>query len=381
MLMRKEQVIHAFEKYYHQNPSAVIAAPARVNLIGEHTDYNQGFVLPCAINCFTWVAIAPRDDENIHIHALNFDEHDEYTLDQPFPFSPTIKWYHYTRGVISALQSRSLPISGINCTIGGNIPQGAGLSSSASLEVALLKALNTIFQLNLSTTEIAQIGQHAENHFVGCQCGIMDQLIISNATQQHALLIDCQNLHTTAIKVPESLTLLVIHSGIERSLASSEYNTRREQCQKATQAMNLNSLRDADLSGLSTYEAILDPILFRRARYIITENQRTLSASDALEQGDCKTLFQLMFNAHQSMRDDFQVTLPAIDFLVDNLQAELEDQGGVRMTGGGFGGCIIVLAKKERIQTLGQQVFEKYSKRYHLNPWQRVFQISGIESD
>lgn len=373
MHVSTQNIITAFENLYQATPQHIVRAPGRVNLIGEHTDYNLGFVLPCAIDCFTWIALSKTDSQNIHVQSINFSQTDTFTLEKPIAPHAGTHWSNYIRGIVDTLQKQGFTLGGFNCCIWGNVPQGAGLSSSASLSLALLKALDACFDLQRSNPELARLGQIAENDFVGCQCGIMDQLVISCATENAALQIDCRSLETTPVPIAKELGVFVVHSGIKRGLVTSEYNIRRRQCEQAAEIMHLDSLRDASLDLLQEYEQKLGPLLFKRAHHVVSENARTLAASQALQKNDTHALSRLMAASHASMRDDFEITCPEIDTLVDLLTQIVGTAGGVRMTGGGFGGCVIALVQREKINSLIDVVEQQYSKVIEQTPWYQTF--------
>ena len=338
-----DRVTASFAARFGDAPDLVVRAPGRVNLIGEHTDYNDGFVLPCAIGPATMVAVSKRNDNNVEVIAADFgDAGDQFSLELPLERNVEQPWADYVRGMISALQNEGCALSGAKIAIAGSLPKGAGLSSSASLEVALGKAMSALAGIDIDNTRLAQIAQRAECDFVGTQCGIMDQLISAQGKAGHVLLIDCRNLGFTDVPVPDDVAIMIVHSGVTRGLVDGHYNARRRQCEAAAAAMGVPALRDADLELLAA--ASLDAVTKMRARHVITENQRTLNAADALAKSDLATLGMLMAQSHASMRDDFEITVPPVDALVAMLQKAIGAQGGARMTGGGFGGaCVAVM--------------------------------------
>jgi len=338
-----DRVTASFAARFGHAPDLVVRAPGRVNLIGEHTDYNDGFVLPCAIGPATMVAVSKRHDNNVEVIAADFgDAGDQFGLELPLKRNIEQPWADYVRGMISALQNAGYALSGAKIAIAGNLPKGAGLSSSASLEVAVGKAMSALADIDIDNTRLAQIAQRAECDFVGTQCGIMDQLISAQGKAGHALLIDCRSLGLTDVPVPDDVAIMIVHSGVTRGLVDGHYNARRRQCEVAARAMGVPALRDADLDMLAA--ASLDAVTKMRARHVITENQRTLDAADALAKSDLATLGMLMAQSHASMRDDFEITVPPVDALVVMLQKAIGTQGGARMTGGGFGGaCVAVM--------------------------------------
>jgi galactokinase len=351
----------AFEKAFGEVAPLSVRGPGRVNLIGEHTDYNDGFVLPCAIDYETVAAGRARSDMLVRVVSADFGGAlDEFRLDEPIVSREDAMWANYVRGVVKFLLERGLPLRGAEFAISGNVPQGAGLSSSAALELAVGQFFKSLHNLDVSATELALNGQRAENDFVGCNCGIMDQLISALGERDHALLIDCRSLETRSVPVPPELAVLVIDSKIQRGLVDSEYNTRRAQCETAAAHFGVKALRDVDEATLLAAESTLDPLVFRRARHVVTENVRTLAAADALARGDFRLMGELMAASHVSMRDDFEITVPAIDALVEIVQDVVGEAGGARMTGGGFGGCIVALAPREKVEAIQAAVAARY---------------------
>ncbi|MCD9482888.1 galactokinase [Photobacterium phosphoreum] len=341
--------------------SHIIQAPGRVNIIGEHTDYNDGFVLPCAIDYQAIVAASRRDDNIVRVVAVDYDnEVNQFDITQPLEFDQQCMWVNYVRGVIKCLLDRGYVLGGADIVVSGNVPQGAGLSSSAALEVVIGQTFKALFDLSISQQEIALNGQQAENQFVGCNCGIMDQLISAEGEQNHALLIDCRSLVTTAVAMPEDMAVVIINSNKKRGLVDSEYNTRRVQCEQAAAFFGVPALRDVTLAMFTEREAELDVMVAKRARHVITENMRTELAAIALSNSNMAVLAELMAESHASMRDDFEITVPEIDTLVDMVKGVIGDQGGVRMTGGGFGGCIVALVPPTFVDAITAEVNAKY---------------------
>ncbi|MBF7993955.1 galactokinase [Rahnella laticis] len=357
----KTKTLEIFADKFGYPATITIKAPGRVNLIGEHTDYNDGFVLPCAIDYETVIACAQRNDRVIRVIAADYDnEEDTFSLDEPILHSDAHPWANYVRGVVKHLMLRNKDFSGADMVISGNVPQGAGLSSSASLEVAVGQALKSLYDLPLDGVALALNGQEAENQFVGCNCGIMDQLISALGKENHSLLIDCRSLETRAVSMPENAAVVIINSNVKRGLVDSEYNARREQCEVAARFFGVKALRDVDPALFFSIQDELDPVVARRARHVITENDRTLAAADALASGDLKRMGELMAESHASMRDDFEITVPQIDKLVEIVKEVIGDKGGVRMTGGGFGGCIVALVPTEMVDKVRHAVEQQY---------------------
>ncbi len=356
-----QNVANSFENVLGYKPTHVIQAPGRVNLIGEHTDYNDGFVLPCAINYQTVVAAAKRDDNLVRVVSVDYqDATDEFDITQEITFQQDKMWANYIRGVVKFLMARGYQIGGADISVSGNVPQGAGLSSSAALEVVIGQTFKTLYNLEITQAEVALNGQQAENEFVGCNCGIMDQLISAEGKENHALLIDCRSLETQAVSMPEDMAVVIINSNKKRGLVDSEYNTRREQCEEAARIFGVKALRDVTIEQFNDRVSELDEMVAKRARHVITENDRTVEAAKALSSGDMKRMGELMAQSHASMRDDFEITVKEIDTIVDIVKAVIGDQGGVRMTGGGFGGCVVSLIPPTLVEAVTTAIAEQY---------------------
>lgn len=356
-----KNVKNAFIENLGYAPSHIIQAPGRVNLIGEHTDYNDGFVLPCAINYQTVVAAAKRDDQKVRVVSVDYDNAmDEFDLSQEISFQEDKMWANYIRGVMKCLKARGHQFMGADIAVTGNVPQGAGLSSSAALEVVIGQTFKVLYNLEISQAEIALNGQQAENEFVGCNCGIMDQMISAEGRENHAVLLDCRSLETEAVSMPEDMAVVIINSNKKRGLVDSEYNTRREQCEKAARLFGVKALRDVSIEQFNEKLADLEPMVAKRARHVITENDRTVEAAHALRAHDMKRMGQLMAESHASMRDDFEITVKEIDLLVEMIKEVIGDQGGVRMTGGGFGGCVVALIPPALVDNVRATVEANY---------------------
>ena len=357
-LLRAQQ---AFATAFGHAPELAARAPGRVNLIGEHTDYNDGFVLPCAIDFHTVVAGSARADSKVRVVAADLGNAlDEFDLSQPITPRADAGWANYVRGVLKHLAARGQVFGGADLAVSGNVPQGAGLSSSAALEVALGQFFRQAYALDITPTEIALNGQEAENRFVGCNCGIMDQLISARGEADHALLIDCRSLDARPVPLPAGVAVLIAHSRVRRGLVDSEYNTRRMQCETAARHFGVKALRDLTLPQLNARAHELDAVVLRRARHVITENQRTLDACEALASSNLHRMGELMAQSHASMRDDFEITVPAIDHLVEILQTAIGSEGGARMTGGGFGGCVVALLPESKLERAAAAVEAHY---------------------
>jgi galactokinase len=345
----QDQVTQEFERRFEILPDAVIRAPGRVNLIGEHTDYNDGFVLPMAIDRAVWIALRPRNDNYVVVHSLDFDEVAEFS---PIEMAKQSKrhgqWVEYMKGVAWAMQEAGCVLQGWEGVIAGDVPIGAGLSSSAAMELATARAFATISNLNWDAVEMAKICQRAENEWVGMKSGIMDQMISAAGVEGRALLIDCRWLSLDPVPLPPDTLVVIMDTTTRRELVTSAYNERREQCEAAAQFFNVPALRDVTIRQFEAAEDLLDPLVAKRARHIITENDRTVRAADAMRAGDAETLGKLMNASHDSLRDDFEVTNDALNQIVECAQRQ-PGCYGARMTGAGFGGCAVALVQAELV--------------------------------
>lgn len=361
----KQQTTAAFRSAFQYDASHFFHAPGRVNLIGEHTDYNDGFVLPAAINFGTSVSISPRTDSTVRVCAVNFDHQiSEFHLGNSIDKSISAPWSNYVRGVCQELSAAGFSLTGADIAIAGDVPYGAGLSSSAALEVVIARAMVAVSKGRIEPQQAALLGQAAENNYIGANTGIMDQLIIAQAIANHALLIDCRDLSSKPVPLPQAMRIVIFNSNVKRGLVDSEYNQRRAQCQNAADALGVTHLRDASLSMLERSKSTMNTETYRRAHHVISENDRTLEAAQALEEQDWFKLSNLMAQSHQSMRDDFEITVPPIDGIVELVHDCVGNSGGVRMTGGGFGGCVVSLlpadSVKETIQWVNKHYFDRF---------------------
>jgi len=356
------RVASVFQDTFGEAAAILVQAPGRVNLIGEHTDYNDGLVLPCAIDYRTAIAARRRGDGVVHVVAADYGNAvDEFRLDAPIERLGQPMWANYVRGMVQDLVKLGLPMQGMDMVIAGDVPQGAGLSSSASLMVAIGTLFATLPGFDkLSPVDIALAAQRAENEFVGTKCGNMDQISSACGRQDHALMIDCRSLDVKPVPIPDGAAIMIFHSHVERGLVDSEYNTRRAQCEAAARHFGVPALRDVDPAMLAARGAELDPMTLRRARHVVTENDRVVAAAEALAAGDLGRMGELMAASHASMRDDFEITVPLIDQLVEIVKDAIGDRGGVRMTGGGFGGCVVALVPQDLVESARAAVERDY---------------------
>jgi len=349
----------------------IYRAPGRVNLIGEHTDYNDGFVLPAAIDFYCWAAVAPRRDRKLVIHSDNFNETVEAGLDSLSPLEKK-HWANYPLGVAWALAQAGKPLSGANLCISGEVPLGAGLSSSAAVEVAIGFALLNQSGLAVDRAELAQLCQKAENEFVGAHVGIMDQFVSCFGRASHALLLDCRSLQYEFVKLPPDLQLVICNTMVRHELASGEYNARRAECEEGVRILRIvlpeiRALRDVTLTQLEKHVRILPAKVFARCRHVITENARVKSAVEAFQRGESKALGPLMQDSHRSLRDDYEVSCRELDLMVEIAMAQ-PGLIGARMTGGGFGGCTINLVESAAVSDFKRKVAAEYSSKTGLTP-------------
>ena len=346
-------------------------APGRVNLIGEHTDYNDGFVMPVAIDLSTWATISPLDSRRLQIFSENFDEEVEVDLDAP-DIVARQHWSDYPIGVAVMLERSGHRLRGARLQIRSEVPIGSGLSSSAAIEVATACALVANSGVTIERREIAQICRRAENEFVGALVGIMDQFVSLFGESQRALLLDCRSLEFRLLPLPDKVRLIICNTMVKHELASSAYNERRAQCEEGVRHLsrfvsNVTALRDVTIEELEQFGGGLQEVVYRRCRHVISENARVLSAANALEQRDLTRFGQLMAESHRSLRDDYEVSCPELDLMVE-LAHEVEGVYGARMTGGGFGGCTVNIVAIDRVEQFLQHVPERYEQRTKLKP-------------
>ncbi len=358
------RVIDAFATFYEGEPDFVVRAPGRVNLIGEHTDYNDGFVLPMAIERAVWIALRPRPDKRVRVYALDLAEWAEFSLNA---LQPDKGWAEYLKGVAWAWQEAGYSLCGWEGVLTGDVPRGAGLSSSAAVEMATARAFQAVSGFAWEPATMARLGQRAENAWVGVRCGIMDQMIAAAGRRGHALLIDCRTLETQSVPLPEGVVVVILDTATRRGLVDSAYNERRRQCEAAARHFGVPALRDVSAAELSARDRELDEVIRRRARHVISENDRTLAAAAAMRRGDAATLGRLMDASHVSLRDDFEVSSPALDTMV-TLARRHPGCLGARMTGAGFGGCAVALVVAAQAEAFAAEVAAAYRAATGLEP-------------
>ena len=346
-------------------------APGRVNLIGEHTDYNDGFVMPAALDFSTWVKVSPLEQRKLKIFSENFNEEIEVDLDDQ-NLAARGHWSDYPIGVAVTLERAGHRLRGAHLQVRGEVPIGSGLSSSAAIEVATACALVANSDLQIDPRELALLCQRAENEFVGARVGIMDQFISLFGQAQKALLLDCRSLEFRLLPLPDNVRLIICNTMVKHALASSAYNERRAQCEAGVKYLakfvpNVTALRDVTIEQLAEHRDGLDDVVYRRCRHVITENARVLSAGDALERGDLRRFGELMAESHASLRDDYEVSSEELDLMVEIAQ-KIEGVYGARMTGGGFGGCTVNLVKEDDVEAFQTRVANEYERVTNLTP-------------
>ena len=361
----REKVLQAFQAEYGGDPIWITRSPGRVNIIGEHTDYNDGFVLPMAIEYAAWVALKPREDRLVRVSALDKGQEMEFSLDDLRKGKGG--WQEYVTGVAWALQEQGYSLGGWEGVFAGDVPLGAGLSSSAALELALARAFSLAGDLDWDPRSMALVCQKAENLWVGVNSGIMDQMISACGKEDFALLIDCRTLKTRQVPLPEMARIVILDTATRRGLVDSAYNERRAQCEAVACHFDVEALRDVSEEQLLNTAGIMNTVLYQRARHVITENQRVLAAVKALEEGDAESVGKLMNESHRSLRDDYQVSREELDQMVEIAQGE-PGCYGARMTGGGFGGCAVALVEGDQVDDFEYNVTRKYLRQTGLEP-------------
>lgn len=362
----KQEVIDRFLEIFGEQPTAIVRAPGRVNLIGEHTDYNDGFVLPMAINQAVYIALRPRDDGNVVLHSLNYDN--EQIIDLSALQHEDAGWVEYVKGVAYIMQQQGYGLEGWEGVIAGDVPIGAGLSSSAAVEMATARAFSTVSDLPWKPATMARIGQRAENEWVGVNCGIMDQMISAAGMRDHALLIDCRTLETTQVPLPAGTVVVILDTATRRGLVESAYNERRAQCEAVAAHFGVPALRDVDSATFEARAAELDPVARKRARHVINDSERTVLAAAAMTRGDAAEMGRLMNLSHASYRDDFEASREEVDTMVSLAQAHPACYGA-RLTGGGFGGCAVALVREDGAEAFARDVRRDYEQATGLEPW------------
>jgi galactokinase len=364
-----EIVEREFVRIFGRTPR-LYSAPGRVNLIGEHTDYNEGFVMPAAIDLFCWVAAAPRTDKRVTVYSIHYEQ--SVTVDLNASLAPRGDWSDYVTGTTVALQLGGYEVGGADIVVGGNVPLGAGLSSSAAIEVAAGYALLDNSDAPIDRLQLAVACRRGENEFVGARVGIMDQFIAAHGLAEHASMLDCRSLTAKYLPVANEVRLVVCNTGVKHRHAGGEYNVRRAQCDEGVQRIsaafpNVNSLRDVVPTQLEECKAMLPDVIYRRCRHVVCENERVQAAAEALLKNDLVALGGLMAKSHSSLRNDYEVSCPELDLMVE-IASGKPGVFGSRMTGGGFGGCTINVVRAKAADEFKAQVTAEYKERTGISP-------------
>lgn len=355
----------------HESSSRIFRAPGRVNLIGEHTDYNDGFVMPAAVPLYTWAAVGGRSDRKFVVFSEQFQEQVEIDLDR-LTAAPQKHWSNYVWGIAAVLHESGYLLKGANLVIDSQVPMGSGLSSSAALEVGTALALSSIAAITIPPLELAKLCQRAENEYTGARCGIMDQYVSCFGKKDHVILLDCRSLAGTHIQLPAKVRLVICNTMVKHEHAAGEYNKRRASCERSVESIRkviprVDSLRDMTLQDLDQCRALLSDVDFRRCRHVITENARVLETAEALRRSDLVRVGELTFLSHESLDQDYEVSCAELNTMVE-LARVLDGVYGARMTGGGFGGCTVNLVETEAASAFKKQIISKYQERSGFTP-------------
>ena len=368
-----------FVEEFGEDPSYIVRSPGRVNLIGEHTDYNDGFVLPMAIDRAAWIALRPRADNQVFAVSTDMNQRRQFSLDR-FHRPSEVAWIDYLIGVAWALQEHGCTLRGWEGVVSGDVPIASGLSSSAALELVTARAFYAVSDFEWDAAAMAKVGMAAENDWLGIKTGIMDQMISAAGIEHRALLIDCRSLETYSAPLPPETVVVILDTGTRRGLVDSEYNQRREQCEEAARYFGVPALRDVDIAAFNRRAVELPPLIRKRARHVVYENDRTLQARSAMNASDAVVLGQLMNKSHISLRDDFEVSSEALDAIVACADADPACYGA-RMTGAGFGGCAVALVKAEDATAFVENVRACYTAATQHTPAIYISQASkGAET-
>lgn len=354
----------AYQEKFGKACQHLFHSPGRVNLIGEHTDYNDGFVMPMAIEYGIWFAVTPRNDSFINLYSLEFEQQCQFDLN--FMDKSDMFWGEYVKGVAWAMQEEGYTLSGFDGVIVGNIPKGAGLSSSAALEVGIARIFSEFGNLNVPADKLATLSQKAENQWIGVNCGIMDQMIVAAGVKDNALLIDCRDLSLKQGPLPEGASVVILDTSTRRGLVDSAYNERRNQCEAAAAFYKAGILRDVSVNAILS-ENRPDELTWKRAKHVVLENDRTVTANQKMAAGDAQALGELMYDSHVSLRDDFEVSSDALNSIVEVAMSH-DACFGARMTGAGFGGCAVALVAQNKVTDFCQYVAEKYEAETGFTP-------------
>ncbi len=363
--MNTQNLKQSFVSYFNSESEIIVRAPGRVNLIGEHTDYNDGFVLPMAIDHAVWLALRPRDDKTVRLFSLDLETESAFELDS---LTKGSDWIEYPKSIAYELMKAGYELRGFDAVMTGDVPRGAGLSSSAAVELAVARAFAAVSGFEWDAPKMAKISQKAENEWVGVNCGIMDQMASAACKEGHALFLDCRSLEIQHAPLPQSVSIVILDTSTRRGLVGSAYNERRNQCEEAARWFGVKALRDVSVSEFERKtkdESGLSEVALKRARHIVTENARVLEAMEVMKAGNVKRLGELFNASHDSLRDDFEVTNDALNIMVDCAREQVSCYGA-RMTGAGFGGCAVALVKEENAAEFATSVSAAYRQKSNM---------------
>lgn len=372
---KKKMLISKFVEKFKQQPEFLVTAPGRVNIIGEHTDYNDGFVLPIAINRATYIVLKPNNSSTINMYSIDFEQ--QYSFDiENITKSDSMNWVEYAKAVVFALKENGIDkLKGFDCVIHGDVPMGAGLSSSASFELAVAKALSSSSGFKWVPKQMAKICQYAENKWIGVNCGIMDQMISACGEINSAILIDCRSLDLVNVSLPTTARFVILDTSTRRGLVDSQYNQRRQQCELACRTLGVKYLRDISLANLEKYKSKLTSLAYKRSKHVVSENERVIKSIQAIKTNDLLMLGKLMNESHESLKNDFEVSSVALDQIVD-ISRNQPGCLGARMTGAGFGGCAVALVQDNSVAEFEARVALQYKAQTGLTP---KLYITGAE--
>lgn len=363
--MNTQNLKQSFKSYFNSESEIIVRAPGRVNLIGEHTDYNDGFVLPMAIDHAVWLALRPRDDKTVRLFSLDLEADSAFELDS---LTKGSDWIEYPKSIAYELLKAGYELKGFDAVMTGDVPRGAGLSSSAAVELAVARAFAAVSGIEWDAPKMAKLSQKAENEWVGVNCGIMDQMASAACKEGHALFLDCRSLEIQHAPLPQDVSIVILDTSTRRGLVGSAYNERRSQCEEAARWFGVKALRDVSVEEFerkTKEETGLNEVALKRARHIVTENARVLEAMNVMKAGNIKRLGELFNASHDSLRDDFEVTNDALNIMV-NCAREQTSCYGARMTGAGFGGCAVALVKEDNATEFVTAVSEAYRQRSNM---------------
>lgn len=366
-------LLHAFAEFFPESQRVLVArAPGRINLIGEYTDFNEGFVLPAAVDREVLMAFVPRADKKCVMHSLNFGNVVEFEFDKLLQNDKNDPWGNYPKGVVNEFKRIGAKLIGFNAVILGDVPVGGGMSSSAAIEAVTALCVKMLSRAVIPASRLARLCQKAENDFAGVRCGVMDQFAVLCGKEKKAMLLDCRTLDVAHVPVPENLSFLVVNTKVRRDLASSEYNVRRFQCEESVKALKryfpyMKAIRDMSFSDFERVKEKLEPVQVKRVRHVLYENERAKSAAAMLAKKDLQGFGNLLYESHESLKNDFDVSTEELDYVVDAAK-QTEGVYGARLMGAGFGGCVLVAVQEEKANDAAKTISARYEEQFHVIP-------------